>query len=152
MLKNTAEQLELYKSEETSSEFFDIVIFCTNVTYADGNFKGGACFCLFYLLHTMKADHLPVGGGVDLTSRQIETADTNPVKIQSELAAAWKSLIPEFPTSNVHILPSVEHAIRLVRGIESGEGEQGAVDVLVAGSLHLVGGVIEVAGLSDVAL
>ena len=43
MLKNTAEQLELYKSEETSSGFFDTVVFCTNVTYADGNFKGGAC-------------------------------------------------------------------------------------------------------------
>jgi len=44
ILKNTAEQLELYKSEETSSGFFDTVVFCTNVTYADGNFKGGACF------------------------------------------------------------------------------------------------------------
>ena len=30
--------------------------------------------------------------------------------------------------------------------------EEGGVDVLVAGSLHLVGGVIEAAGLADVAL
>lgn len=87
---------------------------------------------------------------VDLTSRSIETADTNLVEVQSELAAAWLSLIPEFPTDNVHVLPSIEHAIRVVRGIES-EGKE-EVDVLVAGSLHLVGGVIEVAGLSDVAL
>ena len=44
MLKHSAEQLELYQSGETSSEFFDTVIFCTNVTYADGHFKGGAYF------------------------------------------------------------------------------------------------------------
>lgn len=88
--------------------------------------------------------------GIDLTSRSIETAGTSPVKVQNELAAAWLSLIPEFPTSNVHVLPSVEHAIGVVRGVESGSDER--VDVLVAGSLHLVGGVIEVAGLSSVAL
>ena len=95
----------------------------------------------------MTPAHLPA---VDLTSRSIETADTSPVKVQNELAAAWLSLIPEFSTSNVHVLPSIEHAIRVVRGVGA-EGD-GGVDVLVAGSLHLVGGVIEVAGLSDVAL
>lgn len=73
------------------------------------------------------------------------------VKTQNEFADTWKSLIPEFPTDNVHVLPSIEHAIRVVRGIESGV-EEGGVDVLVAGSLHLVGGVVEVAGLADVAL
>ena len=76
--------------------------------------------------------------------------ETNPLKVQDELAAAWWSLVPEFPTKNVHVLPSIEHAIEVVRGIES-EREDG-IDVLVAGSLHLVGGVIEVAGLSDIAL
>jgi folylpolyglutamate synthase len=49
MLKNTAEQLELYKSEETSSGFFDTVIFCTNITYADGHFKGGAYFFFVFV-------------------------------------------------------------------------------------------------------
>ena len=72
------------------------------------------------------------------------------MKVQSELAVAWLSLIPEFPKDNIHVLPSIEHAVRVVRGVglERDEG----VDVLVAGSLHLVGGIIEVAGLSDVAL
>ena len=41
MLKKTTEWLEVHKSKETSSVFFDTVIFCTNVTYADGHFKGG---------------------------------------------------------------------------------------------------------------
>jgi len=105
----------------------------------------------FYLISYLQRA-LIVTPGVDLTSRSFETADASPVKVQNELAAAWLSLMPEFPTNKVHVLPSIEHAIRVVRGIES-EGDEGeGVDVLVAGSLHLVGGVIEVAGLSDVAL
>ena len=70
--------------------------------------------------------------------------------MQTQLADAWSSLIPNFPTKNIHVLPSIEHAVRIVRGIES-EGNE-AVDVLATGSLLLVGGVIEVAGLAGVAL
>jgi len=33
-------RLSLYGRED-EAEFFDHVIFCTNVTYADGQFKGG---------------------------------------------------------------------------------------------------------------
>ena len=143
MLKNATEWLEVHKSKETSSAFFDTVIFCTNTTYANGHFKAGRPF-----------PHIPtvtlITIEVDLTSRPIATADTDPLQVQSELAVAWLSLVPEFPKDNIHVLPSIEHAIRVVRGIESEGGE--GVDVLVAGSLHLVGGVIEVAGLSDVAL
>lgn len=72
------------------------------------------------------------------------------MKSQHELSDTWSSLIPDFPKKNIHVLPSIEHAVREIRriGLERG----GGVDVLVAGSLHLVGGVIEVAGLVDVAL
>ena len=66
--------------------------------------------------------------------------------VQRELASAWKSLVPNFPEQNVHVLPSVEHATRVVK--EHGPD----VDVLVTGSLLLVGGLIEAAGLSSVAL
>jgi folylpolyglutamate synthase len=37
-------QLKLHKWPETPELFFDHVIFCTNVTYADGHFKGGVSF------------------------------------------------------------------------------------------------------------
>ena len=150
MLKNMNEQFKAHKSEETSGTFFDTTIFCTNVTYADGSFKRGSSFFPFL---SPAASSLTVSPGVDLVSGSIETvdADMDPVKLQRSLAAIWLSLIPEFPRDNVHILPSIEHAIRVVRGIES-EGEGEGVDVLVTGSLHLVGGVIEVAGLSDAAL
>lgn len=73
------------------------------------------------------------------------------MKVQNELAVAWLSLVPEFSRDDVHVLPSIEHAIRVVRGIGL-EGDSYGVDVFITGSLHLVGGLIEVAGLSDVAL
>jgi len=34
-------QLMKYDRQDDPSSFFDHVIFCTNVTYADGYFKGG---------------------------------------------------------------------------------------------------------------
>ena len=60
MIKNTAEQLELHKSDETSDAFFGTVIFCTNVTYADGHFKGGTSF-LPHFLPSMSPDRHPWG-------------------------------------------------------------------------------------------
>ena len=145
MIKNTSERLEVHKSKETSSAFFDAVIFCTNVKYANGLTNGGRSFSLL-----SNGDPLIALPGVDYTSRLIPAVDTDRVKVQSELAAAWLSLIPKFSKDNVRVLPSIEHAIKAVRGINS-EGNEG-VDILVTGSLLLVGGVIEVAGLSDVAL
>lgn len=87
---------------------------------------------------------------VDLTTVALTEADLVQLKTQHELAAAWTTLVPSFPKDNIHVLPSIEHAVNVVRELNA-SGEK-AVDVLVAGSLHLVGGVIEVAGLSDVAL
>ncbi|KAJ7094626.1 FolC bifunctional protein [Mycena belliarum] len=121
MHSHIATQLKLFNADETPPSFFDHVIFCTNVTYADGGFKG------------------------DLTTLAIPDADLAELKTQNQLALAWSSLIPTFPSGNIHVLPSIEHAVNLIRRLESGTDP---VDVLVAGSLHLVGGVIEVAGLS----
>jgi folylpolyglutamate synthase len=59
---------------------------------------------------------------------------------QNALRDAWLHLNPSFPADRVHALPSIEHAVNIVRGL-------GKKQVLVAGSLHLVGGVMEVAGL-----
>ncbi|KAH8106152.1 FolC bifunctional protein [Cristinia sonorae] len=124
MLAKAATQLQLFRSNEVSDELFDHVIFCTNVTYADGGFKG------------------------DLTTHAIADSDLAELKTQNDLAAAWRSLVPPFPKDRVHVLPSIEHAVATVRKLESG----GPVDVLVAGSLHLVGGTMEVAKLAEVAL
>ncbi|GJE84386.1 FolC bifunctional protein [Phanerochaete sordida] len=123
MLEGIEQLLQEHAREgESSGTFFDQVVFCTNVTYASGNYKG------------------------DLTSKNVHGHDLVALKVQHELADAWRTLLPSFPADRLHVLPSVEHAVNIVRQ------EPQPVDVLVAGSLHLVGGIIEVAGLKDVAL
>lgn len=85
---------------------------------------------------------------VDLTSVSLQT-DPAHLTVQQELGALWAKLIPAFPRNNIHIAPSIETAVKLIRTLEQ---DSVRIDVLVCGSLHLVGGVIEVAGLTDSAL
>ncbi|KIJ70094.1 hypothetical protein HYDPIDRAFT_172002 [Hydnomerulius pinastri MD-312] len=124
IMEETQKQLKLSESGEDAKTFFDQVIFCSNVTYVDGHFKG------------------------DLTSVAISTATHTGPTTQDELKTAWSTLVPGFPEEAVYSLPSVEHAIRKVHEFSSSR----QTSVLVTGSLHLVGGVIEVAGLSSIAL
>jgi hypothetical protein len=86
----------------------------------------------------------------DLATFSIPTDDLAELKTQRQLASAWTELAPDFPSANVFVLPSIEHAVKEIEKFQL--NLPGPVKVLVAGSLHLVGGVIEVAGLSDVAL
>ncbi|GJJ07490.1 hypothetical protein Clacol_001692 [Clathrus columnatus] len=104
---------------------FSRVIFCTNVTYMDGGFKP------------------------DLASAAITKAGLSNLNVQEDLARNWQALLPAFPISDIHVLPSIQNAVEVIRSLEEPDTD---IQVLVCGSLHLVGGVIEVAGLSDVAL
>ncbi|KAF8974450.1 Mur ligase [Flammula alnicola] len=120
-------QLLLHSREnEAETMFFDHVIFCANVTYADGHFKG------------------------DLTTKAIPDADLAELRTQQSLASAWTALFPSFPSKNIHVLPSIEHAVKVIEEVQS--DSRTSAQVLVTGSLHLVGGIIEVTRLSDVAL
>lgn len=85
----------------------------------------------------------------DLASVALAKTGLTNLTTQEELGRSWQKLHPKFPASNIHVLPSIQDAIGVVRSLEESNT---AVQVLVCGSLHLVGGVIEVAGLSDVAL
>ena len=87
----------------------------------------------------------------DLAAVSTPEQELAQLNTQKELASAWSQLKPSFPPSHIHILPSIEHAVNLVRVLES-ESNDADVSVLVTGSLHLVGGLIEAASLSDVAL
>lgn len=84
---------------------------------------------------------------IDFASAQLIAED---LTVQNELKAAWISLIPSFPESNAKVLPSIQHALQHVKEVSS--TCTGKIDILVTGSLHLVGGVIEVAGLTESAL
>ncbi|EAU84902.2 tetrahydrofolylpolyglutamate synthase [Coprinopsis cinerea okayama7 len=124
-LKTINERLQELNTRLKADDFFDRVIFCTNVTYADGHFKG------------------------DLTTIAIPEGDLETLKTQRQLKEAWSAHLPNFPTSDILVLPSIEHAVRHIDSLHDGGRP---VQVLVSGSLHLIGGMIEAAQISDVAL
>lgn len=91
------------------------------------------------------------GFPIELSSKAVSEDDLEHLKVQHELAEAWESLSKSSESeisssTQVHILPSIQHAVSVIEGLASDKEGQG-VDVLVAGSLHLVGGVFEVAKL-----
>ncbi len=85
---------------------------------------------------------------VDLTSKAIDPNDLSALATQHALKDAWLSLVPDYPRESVHVLPSIQDAVEVVRRAEG----EASVKVLTAGSLHLVGGTIEVADLAETAL
>jgi folylpolyglutamate synthase len=87
----------------------------------------------------------------DLTAVSTPEKELAQLLTQEELASAWSALNPSFPASHIHVLPSIQHAANCVWGLEP-ESCAADVNVLVTGSLHLVGGLIEAASLSSVAL
>lgn len=132
------------EKEETAAPF-DEVVFCTNVTYSTGVSKGGQSTSPSLPSVRMLTGFLRA----DLTSHATFAKELQALSIQHELATAWQDLTGT-PDRFVHVLPSIEDAVEVARGGGGGVGggeRGGEVDVLVAGSLHLVGGVMEVAGL-----
>lgn len=87
---------------------------------------------------------------LDLTTKVISDSELAELTTQRALASTWTSLAPSLPSSHIHVLPSLEHTVQTLERIHSNSGI--SLHVLVTGSLHLIGGIVEVAGLSDVAL
>lgn len=88
----------------------------------------------------------------ELSSKAVSEDDLAHLKVQHELAEAWKSLSKSTESeisssTQVHILPSIQHAVNVIEELANENKEDQRVNVLVAGSLHLVGGVFEVAKL-----
>jgi folylpolyglutamate synthase len=77
------------------------------------------------------------GFKADLVSINTNKSDVDSLKVQKELAGSWDSIDPN---STVHVLSTIEEAISKAREL----APEDQVEVLVTGSLHLVGGVIEV--------
>lgn len=82
-----------------------------------------------------------------MTSNAVDSKDLEELTTQHELAAAWAELTNEASTESsgakVHVVGSIEEAVTISRNLASPQ-----VEVLVTGSLHLVGGVICLLGLA----
>lgn len=77
------------------------------------------------------------GYKADLVSMNTNKDDVNSLKVQTELAATWGHIDSE---AQVHIVGTIEEAVARAREV----ADDDVVEVLVTGSLHLVGGLIEV--------
>lgn len=94
---------------------FTSAIFCTNTTYRDTGFKP------------------------DLVSINTNSADVEELTVQKQLARTWAQIDP---STTVEVVKTIEEAVELVRGRAKAGDEE--VTALVTGSLHLVGGFLEV--------
>ncbi|KAK2809176.1 hypothetical protein FQN50_004011 [Emmonsiellopsis sp. PD_5] len=104
-------------SSTTTTPTFTHAIFCTNVTFSQAGYRP------------------------DLVSINTNASDVETLSVQKTLASAWKELSP---VTEVRAVGTIEEAVREVRGIAGEVGGEGEVQVLVTGSLHLVGGLLEV--------
>ena len=94
---------------------FTHAVFCTNVTYAAMGYKA------------------------DLVSMNVDKTAVENLEVQRALAETWKSADAD---TEIQVEKSIEEAILWCRGIA--REDDGEVSVLVTGSVHLVGGVLEV--------
>lgn len=77
------------------------------------------------------------GFKADLVSINTDSHAVETLMVQRELAQTWDEIDP---SATVHIFPTIEEAVSKARDF----GRTHKTDVLVTGSLHLVGGVVEV--------
>jgi folylpolyglutamate synthase/dihydropteroate synthase len=124
MLQTAASQAALANYEVPQpSDLFNHVIFCTNIT-------------------------TPANLERDIRIGEREAVLT--LARQQELTDAWKKFAPGYPKENVQVMGTIQDAVNLVGSIHGSAGS-GDTDVLVTGSFYLVGGLLEVAGLEDLA-
>lgn len=105
---------------------FTHAIFCTNVTYKEAGYRP------------------------DLVSINTNSADVGSLSVQKTLADTWKEISPD---TEVYVKPTIEEAVDVVHVIANSEREKNGrpldyagvvVSTLATGSLHLVGGLLEV--------
>ncbi|KAK5194884.1 hypothetical protein LTR99_009945 [Exophiala xenobiotica] len=101
---------------------FTHAIFCTNTTFKETGFRP------------------------DLVSVNTNASDVEELKVQNHLAETWRQIDP---AAHVGVVRTIEEAVTLVRDFARTEHasenpEESEVTALVTGSLHLVGGFLEV--------
>lgn len=117
----TALYTTLAQSLDDSNPFTH-AIFCTNTTFKETGFRP------------------------DLVSVNTNAQDVKELSVQKGLARRWAEIDPE---TEVRVVETIEEAVERVREVakEEGDGdgeEEVVVTTLVTGSLHLVGGLLEV--------
>ncbi|EAW10273.1 tetrahydrofolate synthase [Aspergillus clavatus NRRL 1] len=105
-----------------SEKPFTHAIFCTNVTYKDAGYRP------------------------DLVSINTDASDVERLRVQNSLAAKWNEIDPE---AEVRVFGTIEEAVEFARTLANEErgrigNDEAPVMTFVTGSLHLVGGFLDV--------
>lgn len=101
-----------------SAQPFTHAIFCTNVTYKNAGYRP------------------------DLVSVNANASEVEKLSVQHTLAESWKEIDPKAQTL---VFSTIEEAVDFVRDLSKQSPDDGpAVKTLVTGSLHLVGGFLDV--------
>ncbi|KAK5279535.1 hypothetical protein LTR16_007595, partial [Cryomyces antarcticus] len=95
---------------------FTHAVFCTNTTFTETGFKP------------------------DLVSVNTNASDVESLSVQKGLAETWAKIDQE---TEVKVMRTIEEAVAFARKVGDANDEE-EVLVLITGSLHLVGGVLEV--------
>jgi folylpolyglutamate synthase len=96
---------------------FTHAVFCTNVTYKSAGYRP------------------------DLVSMNSNAAEVEKLSVQNALAKAWQEIDPKSQTS---VFSTIEEAVDFVRELSGQNPNEPPVKALVTGSLHLVGGFLDV--------
>lgn len=101
---------------------FTHALFCTNITYKNAGYRP------------------------DLVSMNTNADDLELLRVQKSLASAWNSIDPQAQT---HVFATIEEAVDFARDVAAQErkvlqNDDAPVVTFVTGSLHLVGGFLDV--------
>ncbi|KAI8208743.1 MICOS complex subunit MIC60 [Colletotrichum sp. SAR 10_65] len=107
----------LYEAVKRDGKGFDGVVFCTNVTYKETGYKR------------------------DFVNHQYDNKAIEAMTVQKQFAERWRELDPQ---ADVRVIPTIEEALDYVRGLAESNGEGESVQAFVTGSLHLVGGALQI--------
>ncbi|KAI1425088.1 tetrahydrofolylpolyglutamate synthase [Xylaria sp. FL1777] len=100
-----------------TNDAFEHVVFCTNVTHAKTGYKR------------------------DFVNHQYDPEAVKALTAQRGFAEKWSALDPK---ANIAVVPTIEDAINHVRGLGASASDEQAVQALITGSLHLVGGALAI--------
>lgn len=120
---STALANTLHKALTAGNCVFTHAIFCTNVTFKEAGYRP------------------------DLVSINTDASDVEKLSVQNNLAKVWRNLSPD---TEVEVKATIEEAVESARSIAAAHNEEGSssevvsVSVLATGSLHLIGGLLEV--------
>ena len=128
--------------DDDDAQIFHHAVFCTNVTFKEQGYKPG-----LFLAFLRPACILT---WADLASYGSDGSAVEALTVQKTLAEAWRSVDAR---THTHVMKTIEEAVAFVRALSEEEASEGEgegedegtnVQVLVTGSLHLVGGLLEV--------